>query len=113
MGIGGIDRRDPMGSHRCHPGPVWARQPDFPRTLRGIVQKVTNNRRGRASLTDQFWRSRSAPLVLVCGGIVIALVVTALFAAVLYQGRLDAMERARETSRNLALIGTRPTTGRR
>nr|WP_242684298.1 sensor domain-containing diguanylate cyclase [Paraburkholderia hospita] len=71
------------------------------------MQTVTNNRRGRASLTDQFWRSRSAPLALVCGGIAIALVVTALFAAVLYQGRLDAMERAREASRNLALIAER------
>ncbi|WP_408221238.1 sensor domain-containing diguanylate cyclase [Paraburkholderia sediminicola] len=44
---------------------------------------------------------------MICGGLFVALVMVALCATVLYQGRLDAMERARGTSRNLALIAQR------
>ena len=44
---------------------------------------------------------------IIWGGIFVALVMVSLCATVLYQGRLDAMDRARETSRNLALIAER------
>ncbi|HEX7908606.1 MAG TPA: diguanylate cyclase, partial [Paraburkholderia sp.] len=53
------------------------------------------------------WRSELAPLSIICGGLFVALLMITLCATVLYQARLDAMERARETSRNLALIAER------
>ncbi|MCP3715492.1 sensor domain-containing diguanylate cyclase [Paraburkholderia sp. CNPSo 3281] len=53
------------------------------------------------------WRGRLEPQAIIWGGIFIALVMVFLCATVLYEGRLDAMERARETSRNLALIAER------
>ncbi|WP_421380843.1 sensor domain-containing diguanylate cyclase (plasmid) [Paraburkholderia sp. DD10] len=55
----------------------------------------------------RLWHSRVAPHAIIGGGTFIALVMIGLCATVLYQGRLDAMERARETSRNLALIAER------
>ncbi|WP_259460851.1 diguanylate cyclase [Paraburkholderia sp. BL23I1N1] len=41
------------------------------------------------------------------GGVIVALVMIGLCATVLYQGRVDALDRARETSHNLALIAQR------
>jgi diguanylate cyclase (GGDEF)-like protein len=48
-----------------------------------------------------------APHVIVLCGTLIALVMVALCTLVLYQGRLDALDRARDTSRNLALLAER------
>ncbi|WP_442955595.1 sensor domain-containing diguanylate cyclase [Paraburkholderia sp. MPAMCS5] len=48
-----------------------------------------------------------APRAIVYGGGVIALMMVALCATVLYQSRQDALDRARETSRNVALIAER------
>lgn len=47
------------------------------------------------------------PYSTVYGGVLIALIMIGLCAIVLYQSRHDALERARETSRNLALIAER------
>lgn len=47
------------------------------------------------------------PRALFLGGLVIALVMVSLCTASLYQSRQDALERARETSRNVALIAER------
>lgn len=47
------------------------------------------------------------PRAIFSGGVVIALVMVSLCAASLYQSRQDALDRARETSRNLALIAER------
>ncbi|WP_184056471.1 sensor domain-containing diguanylate cyclase [Paraburkholderia sp. MM5384-R2] len=44
---------------------------------------------------------------IVYGGVVIALVMVGLCVMVLYQGRVDALDRARETSHNVALIAQR------
>ncbi|MEW9582543.1 diguanylate cyclase [Paraburkholderia sp. DGU8] len=49
----------------------------------------------------------SAPHAIVLGGSLIALLLVGLCVTVLYQSRQDALERARETSRNLALIAER------
>ncbi|SAK61970.1 diguanylate cyclase [Caballeronia fortuita] len=49
----------------------------------------------------------STPNVIVLCGTLIALVMVALCALVLYQARLDALDRARDTSRNLALLAER------
>ncbi|SPB17227.1 diguanylate cyclase [Caballeronia novacaledonica] len=49
----------------------------------------------------------SAPNVIVLCGTLIALVMMGLCALVLYQGRVDALDRARDTSRNLALLAER------
>lgn len=47
------------------------------------------------------------PPVIVVGAVLIASFMVALCAVVLYQSRSDALERARETSRNIALIAER------
>ncbi|BBP99809.1 two component system fusion protein [Burkholderia sp. SFA1] len=52
-------------------------------------------------------RRLSAPNVIVMCGTVIALAMVSLCALVLYQGRVDAFDRARDTSRNLALLAER------
>ncbi|WP_250479278.1 MULTISPECIES: sensor domain-containing diguanylate cyclase [unclassified Caballeronia] len=53
-------------------------------------------------------RARSStPNVIVLCGTLIALLMVALCALVLYQGRVDALDRARDTSRNLALLAER------
>lgn len=52
-------------------------------------------------------RRLTAPYVIVAAGVVIALSMVAICALVLYQSRLDAMARATETSRNLALLAER------
>ncbi|WP_321795230.1 diguanylate cyclase [Caballeronia sp. J97] len=49
----------------------------------------------------------STPNVIVLCGTLIALVMVGLCALVLYQGRIDALDRARDTSRNLALLAER------
>jgi diguanylate cyclase (GGDEF)-like protein len=49
----------------------------------------------------------STPNVIVLCGTLIALVMMGLCALVLYQGRVDALDRARDTSRNLALLAER------
>ncbi|GAB3626430.1 sensor domain-containing diguanylate cyclase [Pandoraea terrae] len=49
----------------------------------------------------------AASHLIVYGGGVIALIMVCLCATVLYQGRADALDRARETSRNVALIAER------
>ena len=49
----------------------------------------------------------STPNVIVLCGTLIALVMVGLCALVLYQGRVDALDRTRDTSRNLALIAER------
>nr|WP_232519285.1 diguanylate cyclase [Caballeronia insecticola] len=49
----------------------------------------------------------SAPHVIVLCGTLIALVMVGLCALVLYQARVDALDRARDTSRNLALLAER------
>ncbi|KVR44342.1 sensor domain-containing diguanylate cyclase [Burkholderia ubonensis] len=49
----------------------------------------------------------AAPHVIVVAGVVIALFMASICVIVLYQSRLDAMARATETSRNLALIAER------
>nr|WP_311529690.1 sensor domain-containing diguanylate cyclase [uncultured Ralstonia sp.] len=53
------------------------------------------------------YRRLTAPRVIVVAGVVIALSMVAICAMVLYQSRLDAMARAAETSRNLALLAER------
>lgn len=57
------------------------------------------------SFKDYRWLT--APHALVIAGVVIALSMAAICAMVLYQSRLDAMARATETSRNLALLAER------
>ncbi|MEP9322068.1 diguanylate cyclase [Paraburkholderia phymatum] len=52
-------------------------------------------------------RQTSTPVVVIVGGLIAALVMVGLCALVLYEGRLDALERARSTSGNLALIAER------
>lgn len=47
------------------------------------------------------------PRAVFLGGVIIALVMVSLCGASLYQSRQDALERARETSRNVALIAQR------
>lgn len=49
----------------------------------------------------------STPNIIVLCGTLIALVMMGLCALVLYQGRVDALDRARDTSRNLALLAER------
>jgi diguanylate cyclase (GGDEF)-like protein len=49
----------------------------------------------------------STPNIIVLCGTLIALVMVGLCALVLYQGRVDALERARDTSRNLAMLAER------
>ena len=56
---------------------------------------------------SRLWRGQLAPQTMIGAGIFVALVMVALCVTVLYEGRLDAMDRARETSRNLALIAER------
>jgi diguanylate cyclase (GGDEF)-like protein len=59
-------------------------------------------------LTTGWLRYRlAAPHAIVVGGAIIAFAMLCLCGTVLYQGRLDALDRARETSRNLALIAER------
>jgi diguanylate cyclase (GGDEF)-like protein len=59
-------------------------------------------------ITQAHTRKRlSAPNIIVLCGTVIALAMVGLCAIVLYQGRLDALDRARDTSRNLALLAER------
>lgn len=53
------------------------------------------------------YRWLTAPTALVAAGVGIALSMAAICAMVLYQSRLDAMARATETSRNLALLAER------
>jgi diguanylate cyclase (GGDEF)-like protein len=53
------------------------------------------------------WRRLAVPQAIVAGGVITAVIMVALCATVLYQARLDALDRARETSRNVALIAER------
>ncbi|MDR5763101.1 sensor domain-containing diguanylate cyclase [Caballeronia sp. LZ035] len=62
----------------------------------------------------RFWRTvrfkryaLSAPHAIVLGATIIVLLMIGLCATVLYQSRQDALDRARETSRNLGLIAER------
>ncbi|CAG4896955.1 hypothetical protein R54767_02188 [Paraburkholderia gardini] len=71
------------------------------------METVTKNNRALPPWAGRLWRARLAPQAIIWGGIFIALVMVSLCATVLYQSRLDAMDRARETSRNLALIAER------
>lgn len=82
-------------------------QTDLREGFEGILETITKENWGPPSFSGRLQRGRLAPLAILCGGMFFALVMTALSATVLYQGRLDAMERARETSRNLALIAER------
>ncbi|PQV44210.1 diguanylate cyclase [Paraburkholderia sp. BL21I4N1] len=69
-----------------------------------------NNKRSEPSPlagSGRVWPWLTTPLAIVSGGALIALIMVGLCAASLYQGRLDAMTRARETSRNLALLAER------
>ncbi|MEM5434610.1 sensor domain-containing diguanylate cyclase [Paraburkholderia diazotrophica] len=59
------------------------------------------------SVSSTFSRKYSASGLIVLGGLLISLIMVGLCALVLYQGRLDALERARGTSGNLALIAER------
>ncbi|CAE6791293.1 hypothetical protein R69749_07134 [Paraburkholderia domus] len=71
------------------------------------METVTRKSCELSSFAGRLWRGRLAPQAIIWGGIFVALVMVSLCATVLYQGRLDAMDRARETSRNLALIAER------
>ncbi|RKE23942.1 diguanylate cyclase [Paraburkholderia sp. BL23I1N1] len=53
------------------------------------------------------WVILRSPYGIVFGGVLIALAMVGLCTIVLYESRLDALERARETSRNVALIAQR------
>ncbi len=53
---------------------------------------------------DHFHFISSAPYAMLLVGGIIALSMTAICTVVLYQSRLDAMEHAIETSRNVALL---------
>lgn len=59
----------------------------------------------RFAFSSRSWLA--APSAIVAAGAFIALFMVSICAYVLYQGRLDAMARATETSRNLALIAER------
>lgn len=61
----------------------------------------------RWPLVQPYYRFLAAPLAIVTAGVAIALVMVAICATVLYQSRLDAMARASETSRNVAIIAER------
>lgn len=63
----------------------------------------TSSLNGKASSRQR----SSTPNVIVLCGIIIALAMVGLCAVMLYQGRADALERARDTSRNLALLAER------
>jgi len=52
-------------------------------------------------------RQMTGPRAVIYGGTVIALVMALLCATTLYQSRQDALDRARETSRNVALVAER------
>ncbi|MEM5367157.1 diguanylate cyclase [Paraburkholderia azotifigens] len=54
-----------------------------------------------------FRLSLTGPHALFCAGLAIALGMLAICGAILYQARVDALNRARETSRNLALLAER------
>ncbi|WP_459252289.1 sensor domain-containing diguanylate cyclase [Paraburkholderia sediminicola] len=86
-----------MGMHRV---------PDFPEDPEGELETIKKNRKA-PSPAGRLWRNRLAPQAIICGGVFVALVMVLLCATVMYQGRLDAMDRARETSRNLVLIAER------
>ncbi|MEX3959705.1 diguanylate cyclase [Trinickia sp. EG282A] len=59
-------------------------------------------------LEDQhFYRGLTAPHAIVAAGVITAFFMVAICAVSLYQSRLDAMARARDTSRNLAIIAER------
>jgi len=49
----------------------------------------------------------ATPYSIVCGGVLVACVMVGLCAMVLYQSRQDALDHARETSRNVALMAER------
>ena len=69
---------------------------------------ATDNLYNPGTTTQAPVRKRSStPNVIVSCGVLIALVMVGLCALVLYQGRLDALDRARDTSRNLALLAER------
>lgn len=72
-----------------------------------MVRTVTSNNGGSVGLGNRLWRGHLAPHAIIAGGIFITLVMISLCATVLYDARLDAMDRARDTSRNLALIAQR------
>ncbi|SAK84602.1 diguanylate cyclase [Caballeronia fortuita] len=69
------------------------------------MKKEDRKRLWRASRFTQY--ALSAPHAIVLGGTLIALLLVGLCATVLYQSRQDALDRARETSRNLGLIAER------
>lgn len=61
----------------------------------------------RATLIQRVCRFLTKPGAIVIGGLLLAVTMLGLCMIVLYQGRLDALERARETSSNLGLVAER------
>lgn len=73
-----------------------------------MEKKAENNECESTGMAGRRWRTQlSAPHAIILGGMSVALVMVCLCAVALYQGRLDAVDRARDTSRNLALIAER------
>lgn len=68
-----------------------------------------NHKTNRLRWLFSHWDHRkvTTPHAIVAAGVVIALSMVVICAVVLYQSRLDAMARATETSRNLALLAER------
>ena len=68
-----------------------------------------NHKTNRLRWLFPYWDHRkvTTPHAIVAAGVVIALSMVVICAVVLYQSRLDAMARAAETSRNLALLAER------
>lgn len=96
-----------IGARLSAPVCIADMPPDFHDGFESMVETVTTPLRRLLSFADRLWRGQLAPLVIICGGMLVALVMISLCATVLYQGRVDAMDRARETSGNLALIAER------
>ncbi|SAK75386.1 diguanylate cyclase [Caballeronia temeraria] len=69
------------------------------------MEKQDRNLLWRAGSFAQY--ALSAPHAIVLGGTIIALLLVSLCATVLYESRQDALDRARETSRNLGLVAER------
>ena len=73
-----------------------------------MLETQNKAERSKVSRSDgPLWLHLSPPHFVVLGGLIIACVMVGLCALVLYQGRDDAMARARENSTNLALMAER------
>ncbi|RKP46497.1 sensor domain-containing diguanylate cyclase [Trinickia fusca] len=65
---------------------------------------IGKDRSRRATIIQRAYRFLTEPRAIVIGGLLLAVTMLGLCTIVLYQGREDALERARETSSNLGLV---------